>query len=124
MWGLYSCENMCPLDLREALCPLYNEYYKKVIGAKENAPLIPFSLDFSAVFTGKQRPPYIKGKYNPPPTKAIHFYAIKDKVEFVKAFLRDVYDPRKSTYPLKTKMRPTTCLFRRFDSKKKAHHRN
>ena len=119
MWGLYSCENMCPLDLREALCPLYNEYYKKVTGSEENPPFIPFSLDFSAVFTGKQRPPYVKGKFNPPPTKAIHFYAIKTKIEIVKAFLRDVYSPTKNIYPLKTKIRPTTCLLRRFDGTKK-----
>ena len=74
MWGLYSCENMCPLDLREALCPLYNEFYKKIRGEDKNPTMIPFSLSFSAVFTGKQQLPYVAGRYNtPPPQKPFIF---------------------------------------------------
>ena len=65
-WALYSCENMCPYRLREELAKRYKSFYERTQGERLEG-IIPFSIDYSAVYTGIPRPPYVPGKRSDPP---------------------------------------------------------
>ena len=66
---------MCPCDLCEELAKRFKVFYNRINGTKLEG-IIPFSIDYTAVYTGIPRPTYIPGNRSEPPIKALHFHVV------------------------------------------------
>ena len=113
---------MCPYNLRDELVRRFKVFYNRVNGTKLEG-IIPFSIDYTSVYTGIPRPAYIPGKRSEPPIKALHFHVVREHKPLVQKFLLEVYSPTVTKYPLNYKFCPITCLFRKLEKKSLQVHR-